>query len=67
MAAISQHVSRGELEVAIYKLWDSPDDDTATMTLKGDGVEICIYLNKSQIEKIAGATMAFLIPELVIK
>ena len=67
MAAINQHVSRSELEVSIFKLWDNPEDDTCTMTLKGDGAEVCIYLNKTQMEEIAGKAMAFLMPELLTK
>jgi hypothetical protein len=65
--AINQHVSRGELEVSIHKLWDNPEDQTCTLMLKGDGAEICIYLNAKQIEEIAGKAMAYLMPELVTK
>ena len=62
--AINQHVSRQELEIKINKLWDNPEDETCTLMLKGDGAEVCVYLNRAQMEEIAGKTMAFLMPEL---
>ena len=65
--SVNQHVSRGELEIIIHKLWENPEDQTCTLMLKGDGAEICIYLNKTQMEEIAGKTMAFLMPELASK
>ena len=65
--SINQHVSRGDLEISIHKLWDDPENQTCTLMLKGDGAEICIYLNKQQVEEIAGKTMAFLMPELATK
>lgn len=64
MAAINQHVSRTGLEVSIHKLWDNEEDQTSALVLKGDGSEITIYLNNSQVEEIAGKTMAYLMPDL---
>jgi hypothetical protein len=62
--SINQHVSRGELEISIHKLWEKLEDQTYTLILKGDGAEIRIYINKEQLEEIAGKTMAYLMPEL---
>ena len=67
MASINQHVSRTELTVQIHKLWEDATSDTCSLVFTGDGSEITIFLNKKQVEEIAGKTMAFLMPELVSK
>ena len=62
MAIISQHVGKSGLTVSIRNLYEH----TYLLILEGDGVEVCVYLNKKQLEQIAGKTMAFLMPELQV-
>lgn len=64
MASFSQHVNGRELKVSVKKLWDSEEDQLVCLIIEGNGVENTIFLNKDQLEVVAGKTMAYLMPEL---
>ncbi len=66
-ASINQHVSRSELNVSVFKLEGTDEITSCVLILKGDGVEITVFLNTQQLEEIAGKTMAYLMPELASK
>lgn len=64
MASFSQHINDRETKISVKKLWDNEDNQLVCLIIEGNGVENTIFMDRVQLEEIAGKTMAYLLPEL---